>query len=180
MSDLTEAVRWVADHWDAVPDRIHRQGVDDQSEWGAPPYSTRMEQWLSANDTDAFYTTVQTACDHQWTKGNRIDCPDCAGSGTRTTTTKQFRYPMRAALHRLRKRVHMPPRTVHYADAIYRLALLDWNVEATCAALGMTNEKGEAFLAEAIRRVRFHYDERPNVVTARKSENQQIAEAVAA
>src|SRR3954464_12832893 len=96
---LDDAVAWVRDRWAAPPVRIVAKGVDDQSQWGAPPLSVAMLRWLEGAD-DTIAETVSAECDHYWTQGVRTGCNDCGGLGVKTITTRRFRFPMRAALAR--------------------------------------------------------------------------------
>lgn len=178
--DLAIATNWLRDHWDDPPMRVVSRGVDDGSAWGAPPLSVAMERWLDQADS-TFVTRITVECKHYWTNGVKDGCRDCGGFGTMPKDVKHFRYPMRSAMARLKKRVHAAPGVVHPADFIYRLALMDWNVEAACAAVGLPEERGEEQLLSAIRLLQARYDERPNIEPGRpKSENQLIAEAAAA
>lgn len=177
---VDEAVEWVHDHWDVEPTRIHSKGVDSGSQWGAPPFTLAMERWLEGAD-DTISETVNAECEHYWTSGQRTGCMDCGGLGVKVMVTKRFRFPMRAALARLKKHVHAAPGVVHPATFVYRLALMDWNVDAACAAVGLPEQRGEEQLHSAITMLRGRYGERP-IGRPRQpiSEQQAIAEAAAA
>jgi hypothetical protein len=178
VTGLDDAVAWVRDRWDAPPVKINSASVDDQSAWGAPPLSVAMLRWLEGAD-DTIAETVSTECEHFWTR-QREGCEDCGGLGVKTITTRRFRFPMRAALARLRKHVHAAPGVVHPADFLYRLALADWNVEAACASVGLPEQRGEEQLLSAIHLCKARYGERPIGRPGRKSEAQSIAEAAIA
>lgn len=178
MSDLSDDVQWVRDHWDDAPVRINAHGVDVQSQWGAPPFTLAMERWLDhARDQITQTTTVE--CPHFWTQGQRAGCMDCGGFGTMQKATKVFRFPMRAALARLRKHAHAAPGVVHPATFVYRLAVMDWNVEAACASVGLPQERGEEQLHSAITLLRARYGERPYLSSISESQSKALYEAVA-
>ncbi len=176
---MTLDVEWVRDHWDDPPVRINAQGVDNGSQWGAPPFTVAMQRWLEGAE-DTISETVNAECEHYWRNGQRESCQDCGGFGVKVITTKRFRFPMRAALARLRKHVHAAPGVVHPADFVYRLALADWNVEAACASVGLPQQRGEDQLSAAIHLLRGRFGERPIGRPRRISEAQSIAEAAAA
>lgn len=179
-SDLAIATNWLRDHWDYPPVRLTARGVDVQSAWGAPPFSAAFQRWLEHSD-DTLVQQEPAPCDHYWTHGRSEGCGDCQGTGMKQVEVKVFVFPMRAAMSRLRKHVHAAPGVVHPADFIYRLALMDWNVEAACAAVGLPESRGEEQLLSAIRLLQGRYGERPYTSTRRpKSENQLVAEAAAA
>lgn len=173
--DLAIATNWLRDHWDASPVRLHGRDLDDG---GAPAYAPAFAAWIGMHPASKVERTIQQACSHRG--GTAGDCADCAGTGVKTMFVTRYRWPMRAALFALRKRIHMPPGVVHYAEAVTRYAVMDFDAEAACAALGMTQEKGEDFLLHAIRALQGKYAEGPVGRPQGISEAQSIAEATAA
>lgn len=171
-------ILWLQERWDEPPTALHSHGVDDGSEWGAPPFTPRFQRWIGSGAMDKVSHETQSECEHRFSEGKRDGCTDCGGYGVKRVLTERYRTAMRAALFLLRKHVHMTG--VHYADALYRLRVMDWNVQATCAAIGMNETAGEAFLLEAIRLLRTKYSEQPIGRPRRISESQSIAEAAAA
>lgn len=176
-TEFDMATDWLRDHWDDSPMRIHMAGVDDGSGWGAPPFTRSMELWLDEHACAKVEREIQQACTHRG--GVARGCEDCMGSGVKTMLVMRYRWPMRAALWLLRKRVHMPPGWVHYADAVFRYRVLDYDIQATSAALGMTTEKGAQYLVDAIRQLRGKYSEGPIGRPSGISESQSIAMAAA-
>lgn len=177
LSSLALQTLWLADNWDEMPWRLHARAVDDGSAWGAPAYSRQFEQWIGSRASDTVTRSVTKPCEHEG--GPAGACRACGGTGDKSMYVTRYRYPMRRALSELRRRVHMPPRTVSYADALYRYRVLDFDPVATSAALNMTQEQGNAFLLEAIRLLRSRYSEAPTPGRRYISDAQADAEAAA-
>lgn len=167
---------WLRLHFDDAPTRLHERGVEPDSALGAPAMAPRMMAWLSQHPctTVSIETTVE--CHHP-RPGN--PCPDCANDGVKAITSERYKWPLRAALFSVDQRVHVPPRTPKYGNALYRYRLNDWNADATIADLGMSQEQGERFLVEAIRLVRSRYAEGPVRRSRMISESQAMAEVAA-
>lgn len=187
LSPLGYQTLWFADHFDDPPWRLHVRDIEDGSRWGAHAFSHKFEQWLGSKADDVMGQIIHKPCDHVGLPPT--SCPGCGGTGERRMHVERYRWPMRAALELLKRTVHMPPGVPSYASALWLYRLNDYNPQATCAALSMSESAGEAFLLEAIRLLRTRYSEQP-IRTARPSdkaqkgyrglsESQAVAEAAA-
>ena len=124
LATLEEAVLWVEKHWSEQPTppiRIHQQGVEPESQLGAPRVAAVFWRYLTVQgdamesvsvteqcyhprlpqDPDGTLRGILCACTYEGCE--RLHCPDCMGLGARTLTRERFTYPMAQALERLAK-----------------------------------------------------------------------------
>lgn len=191
---------WFLGHLDIAPSRIHVRGVwhdyTGGSAIGSPMLARDFAAWLEAGERATKLNVEDVACPHIRRPLDGGYCPDCvifdgedvAGErGTIRTRTEVYRWPMRAAMAKLR-RVPVRPGRPNLALTLNVIARANGDL-ATAASLlsdgfpAMGDEETAArHFALALNRVRNLYRETPPVrfdPPVDRSESQLDAESAA-
>lgn len=135
--DLARHIQWARQHWDEPPTRMHRRGVEPDSEIGAPALDEKWRRWLEGiGNYRAAFTTVgieesNVICGHD---DSVLNCEYCGGSDRITVTRGLYRWPFRAAMAKAsRKRV--PDGWPELDSVVWQIASHSWSVETGAAIL---------------------------------------------
>jgi hypothetical protein len=198
-------VQWFLDRLDEPPRRIHSRGVwaDPElglgSTLGAPAIHREFALWLEAGERSTVTERQVVTCNHPGLSaadlGAGMTCQACARydeagafagmTGKREVVETRYRWPMRAALARVR---HIPVKRGRpdLAVTLTQLAAADGDerraVEALACRFPVVADAAvaHAHFALALNALRRQYRERPPVASVRpKSDAQLDAEAAA-
>lgn len=208
---IASDIEWFMERLPTPPARLHQRGVwadeDDGlgSELGAPAYTRLFQQWLEHEFTKTTERYEGRPCDHPTLSEAQLlvnreaerrgaplpfHCATCDGTGRRSGERTEYRWPMRAALARIRglQPVHRGAPSQH--TILFRLAASEGEVarmaevlmpEYPCMAI---RTHVFAHLGNALRKLREKYSETelprmPRGEPTEKSEAQLNAEVAA-
>jgi hypothetical protein len=183
---LLTNLRWFLDNLDEPPSRIHVRGVWHDSTGGSaigsPMTAQQFSAWVEAGLRSTYSVAEQVTCNHL----RMVDegCPDCRDSGVYEKRVDMYRWPMRAAMAKVRA-IYVAPARPDYAVTLATLARTG-SVEDTTSLLARQfpvmgdPDVARGHIAVALKEARRRYATRPlPSYTPERSEAQLDAEAVA-
>lgn len=177
---LLTNLRWFIDHLDTPPARIHTRGVwhdfTGGSVLGAPMTSRDFALWLEAGERSTRVNTEDVPCLHPRRPIDGGPCPDCVvftcdgeverERGTIQRRTEVYRWPMRAAMAKLR-RIPVRRGRPDLALTLSTIARFDGDLITAASVLALTfpamgdPDTAAGHFAYALNRVQNLYRETP-------------------